>query len=121
VPARAAEALLRVPFVERFARPQRAALGYLNHLVYYNCQNTLELLEGTGLRCPTITATCPSWWSSPAPTTGAGARRSRASRTRWTRCAPRPSDATSSGAVLPDDQRLGQVPASSVLPNSVFM
>ena len=60
VPARAAEALLRVPFLERFARPQRAALGYLNQLVFYNCQNTLELLEGTGLRCPPITAYLPT-------------------------------------------------------------
>ncbi|MBI5542518.1 MAG: SDR family oxidoreductase [Deltaproteobacteria bacterium] len=59
VPARAAEALLRMPFLEKLARPQRAALGYLNQMVFYNCQNTLELLDGTGLRCPPITSYLP--------------------------------------------------------------
>jgi len=59
VPARAAEALLRLPWIEKLVRPQRAALGYLNHLVFYNCQNTLELLEGTGIRCPSITSYLP--------------------------------------------------------------
>lgn len=59
VPARAADALLRVPFLERFARPQRTALGYLNHLVFYNSQNTLELLGDAGLRCPPITRYLP--------------------------------------------------------------
>jgi hypothetical protein len=59
VPARAAEALLRFPLLERIARPQRAALGYLNQMVFYNCMNTLELLQGTGLSCPPITSYLP--------------------------------------------------------------
>ena len=59
VPLRAAEVLLRVPVLERLARPQRAALAYLNSLVFYNCQNTLELLEGAELRCPPIATYLP--------------------------------------------------------------
>ena len=59
VPARAAEALLRMPFLERIARPQRAALAYLNQLVFYNGLNTQELLAGTGLQCPPITRYLP--------------------------------------------------------------
>jgi thioester reductase-like protein len=59
VPARAAEALLHLPFLERVARKQRAALGYLNQMVFYNCQNTLELLATAGLRCPPITSYLP--------------------------------------------------------------
>lgn len=59
VPAKAAQALLSMPFVGRIARPQRAALAYLNNLVFYNTQNMLELLEGTKLRCPPITAYLP--------------------------------------------------------------
>jgi hypothetical protein len=28
----------------------------VNHLAIYNCRNELELLAGTGIRCPPITA-----------------------------------------------------------------
>ena len=59
VSAKAADALLRLPWIEKLVRPQRAALGYLNQLVFYNCQNTLELLEGTGVRCPPIGSYLP--------------------------------------------------------------
>jgi thioester reductase-like protein len=59
VPARAADALLRLPLLDRMARPERAALTFLNQLVFYNCQNTLELLEGTGIRCPPIRSYLP--------------------------------------------------------------
>lgn len=52
VPSRTTDALLRLPGLERLLRPQRAALGYANQLVFYRCANTLELLSGTGLRCP---------------------------------------------------------------------
>jgi hypothetical protein len=41
--------------VEKLVRPQRAAIGYVNHLAIYNCHNTLELLDGTGIRCPPLT------------------------------------------------------------------
>ena len=53
-PARAAEAVLRLPLLERVTRPQRAALGYINQLAWFTSSNTLELLEGTGIRCPRL-------------------------------------------------------------------
>ena len=54
LPSRAADVVLRLPVLEKLARPQRAAIGYVNSLALYNCQNTLELLEGTGVRCPPL-------------------------------------------------------------------
>ncbi|SEU33078.1 SDR family oxidoreductase [Stigmatella erecta] len=54
LPARAADVVLRLPVLEKLARPQRAALSYVNHLVIYNTHNTLELLDGTGIRCPPL-------------------------------------------------------------------
>ncbi len=56
LPHRVVEALLGLPFLERLARPQRNAIRLVNHLSIYNCQNQLELLEGTGIRCPPITS-----------------------------------------------------------------
>ena len=53
-PARAAEAVLRLPLLERVTRPHRAALGYINQLAWFTSANTLELLEGTGIRCPRL-------------------------------------------------------------------
>jgi nucleoside-diphosphate-sugar epimerase len=53
-PARAAEAVLRLPLLERVTRPQRAALGYINQLAWFTSANTLEALEGTGIRCPRL-------------------------------------------------------------------
>lgn len=53
--AKAAEVVLRLPILEKLARPERTALNYLNHLAFYNSRNTLELLEGTGVRCPPLT------------------------------------------------------------------
>jgi hypothetical protein len=52
--ARAADVMLRLPVLEKLARPQRAAISYVNHLAIYNCHNTLELLDGTGIRCPPL-------------------------------------------------------------------
>jgi nucleoside-diphosphate-sugar epimerase len=52
--AKAADVVLRLPFVEKIARPQRAAISYVNHLAIYNSHNTLELLDGTGIRCPPL-------------------------------------------------------------------
>ncbi|MGQ0506103.1 MAG: SDR family oxidoreductase [Myxococcaceae bacterium] len=54
ISAKAADVILRVPFLEKLARPQRAAISYVNHLALYNCHNTLELLDGTGIRCPPL-------------------------------------------------------------------
>jgi len=53
--ARAADAILRLPGLEKLARPQRAAINYVNHLALYNCHTALELLDGTGVRCPPLT------------------------------------------------------------------
>ncbi|MBK7858646.1 MAG: SDR family oxidoreductase [Archangiaceae bacterium] len=54
--ARAADALLRLPGIEKLARPQRAAINYVNHLALYNCHTALELLDGTGVRCPPLSS-----------------------------------------------------------------
>jgi nucleoside-diphosphate-sugar epimerase len=54
LPARAADVVLRIPGIERLARPQRAAISYVNHLALYNCHTALELLDGTGVRCPPL-------------------------------------------------------------------
>jgi thioester reductase-like protein len=54
VPARAIQALLQLPLLERFSGVHRPAVEYLNHLAIYNCRNLIELLDGTGIRCPPI-------------------------------------------------------------------
>jgi thioester reductase-like protein len=54
--SRAADMVMRLPLLEKLARPQRAALSYVNHLAIYNCHNTLELLDGTGIRCPPLSS-----------------------------------------------------------------
>lgn len=56
LPARAADLLLRIPLLEKFARPQRAAINYVNHLALYSAHHTLTLLEGTGIRCPPLSS-----------------------------------------------------------------
>ena len=55
IPARAFEAVMRLPGLERLARGHRVALEYVNHLAIYNCRHLLELLEGTAIQCPPIT------------------------------------------------------------------
>jgi thioester reductase-like protein len=54
VPARAFQALLQLPLLERLSRVHRPAIEYVNHLAIYNCRNLLELLDGTGIQCPPI-------------------------------------------------------------------
>ena len=56
VPARALQALLQLPLLERLSRAHRPAIEYVNHLAIYNCRNLLELLDGTGIHCPPITS-----------------------------------------------------------------
>lgn len=51
---RFADALMRLPVLERLIRQQRQAVGYVNHLAIFNSTNTLELLDGTGVRCPPL-------------------------------------------------------------------
>jgi nucleoside-diphosphate-sugar epimerase len=52
--ARATDLFLRLPGVEKRSRPQRAAIHSVNHLALYNCHTALELLDGTGVRCPRL-------------------------------------------------------------------
>ena len=48
------DALLKLPGLERLTREQRAAIAYVNHLSFYSSRHTLEVLDGTGIRCPPI-------------------------------------------------------------------
>ena len=48
------DALLKLPGLERLTREQRAAIAYVNHLAFYSSRHTLEILDGTGIRCPPI-------------------------------------------------------------------
>ncbi len=48
------DALLKLPGLERLTREQRMAIAYVNHLGFYSTRNTLEVLDGTGIRCPPI-------------------------------------------------------------------
>lgn len=48
------DALLKLPGLERLTREQRMAIAYVNHLSFFGSRNTLELLDGTGIRCPPI-------------------------------------------------------------------
>ena len=48
------DALLKIPGLERLTREQRMAIAYVNHLSFFASRNTLELLDGTGVRCPPI-------------------------------------------------------------------
>jgi thioester reductase-like protein len=54
LPAKASVALLRLPILERLARPQRTALEHLNSVALYSSRNTLALLDRTELRCPPL-------------------------------------------------------------------
>lgn len=54
VPNRAFQALLQLPLLERLSRTHRPAIEYVNHLAIYNCRTQLEVLDGTGIRCPPI-------------------------------------------------------------------
>lgn len=46
------KALLRIPGLERVAPQSRQVIDYLNHMAFYNCANTVDVLDGTGIRCP---------------------------------------------------------------------
>ncbi len=55
MPARAFQALLQLPLLDRLSRVNGPAIEYVNHLAIYNCRHLLELLDGTAVRCPPIT------------------------------------------------------------------
>lgn len=42
----------KIPFIEKVFRAQRVFIEIFNQLVIYNCMNTLEILDGTGVQCP---------------------------------------------------------------------
>ena len=54
IPGRLARTLLRTPGIEKLARGPLAFLDSFDHQVFYNQRTTQELLEGTGLRCPSF-------------------------------------------------------------------
>jgi nucleoside-diphosphate-sugar epimerase len=56
LPHKVVDAVLSLPILERFSRQQRAAIESVNQLAFYNPRNLLELLDGTGVRCPPITS-----------------------------------------------------------------
>jgi len=51
---RVADAILRLPGLEKLTREQRAAIAYVNHLSFFSTRGTLEILDGTGIHCPPI-------------------------------------------------------------------
>jgi nucleoside-diphosphate-sugar epimerase len=54
IPSGLARAVMRTPGIERLARMPLAFLESFDHLAFYNCRNTLALLDGTGIRCPSF-------------------------------------------------------------------
>lgn len=46
------KALLRMPGLERLAPVSHQVVDYLNHMAFYGTANTMDALEGTGIRCP---------------------------------------------------------------------
>lgn len=54
LPAKASAALLRLPMLERLIGKERATFDHLDRLVIYNCRNTLDLLDGSGIQCPPL-------------------------------------------------------------------
>jgi thioester reductase-like protein len=55
IPLAALAALRRLPLVQRFGGRTAEAFHYVDHLAHYDTKNLLELLEGSGVRCPPIT------------------------------------------------------------------
>lgn len=51
---RLADKLLQFPVLEKLVREERNAISSVNHLAIYTSANTLELLDGTGIRCPPL-------------------------------------------------------------------
>ena len=56
IPSGLARAVMRTPGLERLARVPRTFLESFDHLVMYNCKNTMALLRGTGIVCPPFDA-----------------------------------------------------------------
>jgi hypothetical protein len=56
LPALAADVVMRLPLLEKLARPQRAALSYVSQMAFFTSHGTQVLLEGSGVRCPPLTS-----------------------------------------------------------------
>jgi len=54
IPANLTRALLHTPGLERFARSPRGLLQTLGTDVRFDARNTVELLRGTDIRCPSV-------------------------------------------------------------------
>jgi thioester reductase-like protein len=54
VPVGLARTLLKAPGLDRLARGPRLLLEAFDRPCFYNCRGTLDLLAGTGLRCPSF-------------------------------------------------------------------
>jgi len=55
IPQRALATLRRLPLVDRIGGRTAQALQYVDHLANYDTRHLLELLDGSGVRCPPIT------------------------------------------------------------------
>jgi thioester reductase-like protein len=55
VPQRALTALRRLPLLQRLGARTGQAFHHVDHLANYDARGLLELLEGSGVRCPPIT------------------------------------------------------------------
>ena len=58
--ARARTRLLGLPLPSHLERRERETLAFASTLVFFNSANTVELLEGTGVRCPPLAAYLPT-------------------------------------------------------------
>jgi thioester reductase-like protein len=56
IPERALEALRRLPLLHRLTGRAGQAFHYVDHLARYDTHHLRELLEGSGVQCPPITA-----------------------------------------------------------------
>jgi hypothetical protein len=53
------EAALSLKPIERLVGIQRQAIGYFNHSISYDVQNTMQALDGTDVRCPPLVSYLP--------------------------------------------------------------
>lgn len=54
LPVHLTKRVLRIPGLERFSSVDHQAIDYLNHMVFYNARNTMDAIDGTGIRCPSL-------------------------------------------------------------------
>ncbi len=54
IPTGLARAIMRTPGLDKLARAPRAFLEGIDDLAFYNARHTADLLEGSGIRCPSF-------------------------------------------------------------------